>query len=192
MIGMGVAGAILMAAILGVYQITRSNPETLTGHLGADFVLTDDTGQKITQAAFLGHPSLLYFGFTRCPEVCPTTLYELTDWFKTLGSEAGNLHAYFVTVDPERDTVDLMHNYVTALSDRITGITGDPVEIARLVKGWRIYAAKVPTDDGDYTMDHTASIFLLDDDANFKGTISYGENREVAMAKLRKLMKGSP
>jgi len=188
---MGAVGAALMLGLVVLYQTVKSRPEAVTGRLGADFILTDDTGKPITQAAFKGHPSLLYFGFTRCPEVCPTTLYDVAGWFKTLGPEAKDLHAYFVTVDPERDTVELMHGYVTALSDKITGITGDPKEIEKLIKGWRVYAARVPSDDGDYTMDHTASIFLLDKEANLKGTIAYQENPTIAVSKLMRLLNSA-
>ncbi len=186
----GMALAILLLLAAGAWGIWRNNPQLATGRLGADFALTDDRGQPITQEAFRGHPSLLFFGYTHCPDVCPTTLYEMAGWFKTLGEEGQALRGYYITVDPQRDTVDIMHGYVTALSDRITGITGDPAEIARVIRGWRIYAAKVPGEGGDYTMDHTASVFLLDRNGDFKGTISYGENTDTAIEKLKNLVKG--
>ncbi|ENP41335.1 hypothetical protein C055_01235 [Brucella abortus 78/36] len=107
-------------------------------------------------------PAVVFFGFTHCPDVCPTTLYELDGWLKRLGPEAGDIKAYFVTVDPERDTQDVMNTYVSNVTDRIMGITGTPDNIAEMVKSYHVYARKVPIEDGDYTMDHTASIFLLD------------------------------
>jgi protein SCO1 len=186
----GMAIAILFLLAAGAWGIWRNQPQLLTGGLGADFNLTDNRGQPITQEAFKGHPSMLFFGYTHCPDVCPTTLYEMAGWFKTLGEEGKALRGYYMTVDPQRDSVETMNAYVTALSDRITGITGDPAEIAKVIKGWRIYAAKVPGEGDDYTMDHTASVFLLDKNGGFKGTISYGENTDVAIEKLRNLLKG--
>ena len=131
---------------------------------------------------------MVFFGFTHCPEVCPTTLYEMVGWFEALGDEGRDLQAFFISVDPERDTPEIMKNYAEAMTDRVTGITGDPDEIAEVIAAWHVYAAKIPTDDGDYTMDHTASVFLMDENGAFKGTIAYGENPETAIAKLRRLV----
>lgn len=184
---LAVAVIILAAGLTGLWLIKRK-PELVAGHLGAPFSLVDQSGQPITEQALEGHPSLLYFGFTHCPEVCPTTLYEMSGWFKTLGSEAKDLRAFFVSVDPERDTPEVMKGYVTAFGDRITGITGSPSEIQKVITGWRIYAVKVPQPGGDYVMDHTASVMLLDRSGQFSGTISYGEKTDVALSKIRRLL----
>jgi protein SCO1/2 len=190
----GVLGAVaalflITIGVLGWQFAVQGTDRSLTSgmRLGADFTLVDHNGEPITQAAFEGRPTLLYFGFTRCPEVCPTTLYEMAGWLDALGDEGRDLQAFFVTVDPERDTPEIMKGYSEAFTDRVVGITGDPDEIARLVAGWHVYAAKIPTEDGDYTMDHTASVFLVDKHGVFKGTISYGEDAETAIAKLRLL-----
>lgn len=156
--------------------------------LGAPFSLLDHTGEPITEAAFAGRPTALFFGFTHCPEVCPTTLYEMAGWIGELGEEGKDLMAYFVTVDPERDTPEVMQSYVTAFTDRITGITGDEGEIARLADAWGVYHKKVPLEDGDYTMDHTASVFLVQPDGQLQGTIAYGESNDTAVQKLRMLL----
>jgi protein SCO1/2 len=190
--GIWVAIATLFLVTLGVlgwqFAVQGTDRSLTSGmRLGADFTLVDHDGEPITQAAFEGRPTLLYFGFTRCPEVCPTTLYEMAGWLDALGDEGRDLQAFFVTVDPERDTPEIMKGYSEAFTDRVIGITGDPDEIARLVAGWHVYAAKIPTEDGDYTMDHTASVFLVDKHGVFKGTISYGEDAETAIAKLRLL-----
>jgi protein SCO1/2 len=158
--------------------------------LGAPFNLVDQNGAPITEAAFKGHPTVLFFGFTHCPEVCPTTLFEMAGWLKTLGDEGKDLRVFFITVDPERDTPDVMKGYTTAFTDKITGITGKPEDIEKLIKSWRIYAKKVPTENGDYTMDHTASVMLLDRDGRLKSTIDYKENSDVALKKLRLLIEG--
>lgn len=158
--------------------------------LGTPFNLIDQNGAPITEAAFKGHPTALFFGFTHCPEVCPTTLFEMAGLLNTLGDEGKDLRVFFISVDPERDTPEVMKGYTAAFTDRITGITGKPEEIEKLVKSWRIYAKKVPTEDGDYTMDHTASIMLLDRDARLKSTIDYKEDADVALKKLKLLIAG--
>lgn len=154
---------------------------------GAPFTLVDQKGAPITEAAFRGQPSVVFFGFTHCPEVCPTTLFELAGWLKTMGDEGKNLRAYFVTVDPERDTPDVIKDYVGNFSDRIVGITGDPDKVHAMAKSFGIYWKKVDTGDGDYTMDHTASVLLLNGKGDFAGTIAYGENPDTAVAKLKRL-----
>lgn len=154
---------------------------------GAPFALVDQRGAPITESAFRGHPSAVFFGFTHCPEVCPTTLFEMDGWLKHLPQGGKNVRAFFVTVDPERDTPEVMNAYVSNVSDRITGITGSPDKIAAMAKSFGIFFRKVPTEDGDYTMDHSASVLLLDSTGDFKGTIAYGENPAAAMTKLVRL-----
>jgi len=180
---------LLSVGFLGWQYAVQGTDKSLTSgmKLGTDFTLVDHNGDMITQAAFAGRPTLVFFGFTRCPEVCPTTLYEMAGWFEALGEQGRDLQAFFISVDPERDTPEIMKSYAEALTDRVTGITGDPDEIAKVIAAWHVYAAKIPTDDGDYTMDHTASVFLMDENGVFKGTIAYGENPETAIAKLKRL-----
>jgi protein SCO1 len=178
---------VLMAAGVGWLTFdwyhSRNNGEPF----GNAFTLVDQRGQPITEQAFRGHPSAVFFGFTHCPEVCPTTLYELDGWLKKLGDEGKDINAYFVSIDPERDTPEAMNTYVTNVSNRITGITGEPDKVAAMAKSFGIYARKVPLDGGDYTMDHTASVLLLDKKGDFFGTIAYGESGDTALAKLKRL-----
>lgn len=157
---------------------------------GAPFTLVDQDGVEITEAAFRGTPSAVFFGFTHCPEVCPTTLFELDGWLKQLGDEGKDINAFFVTVDPERDTPEVIGSYVKNVSDRITGISGEPEKVLAMVKSFGIYWKKVDLENGDYTMDHTASVMLLDRAGDFAGTIAYGENPENAVAKLKRLAAG--
>jgi protein SCO1/2 len=159
---------------------------------GQPFTLVDFNGAAVTEAAFRGQPTLVFFGFTQCPEICPTTLYELNGWLDTLGPDGEKVAAYFVTVDPERDTAEILKQYVTAISDRIVGITGDPADVAAMLTGFHVYAKKVPLENGEYTMDHTASIFLLDSQGQFVGTIGYDEAPENALAKLKRLVDRNP
>jgi protein SCO1/2 len=153
-------------------------------------VLVDQDGAEITQAAFRGAPSALFFGFTHCPEICPTTLFELDGWLAALGDEGKDIRAWFVTIDPARDTPELMKSYVGNVSDRITGITGDPAKVEAMARSYSIYFKRVELEGGDYTMDHTASVLLLDRTGDFAGTIAYGENPETAIAKLKRLAAG--
>lgn len=192
---MGTA-ALAVLVLLGVtgYRVLKGDGGSIVNtvvELGAPFELIDDNGDPITERAFEGHPNLLYFGFTRCPEVCPTTLYEMAGWLNELGEEGADIRAFFVSVDPERDTHEIMKGYAEAFTDRVTGITGDPAKVEALLKAWRVYYARVPTDDGDYTMDHTASVFLVGPKGEFEGTISYGERADVAIEKIRNLLARS-
>ena len=175
-----------MVGWAGYTWMAKSNSEA---PYGAPFALTDMNGQPITEAAFQGHPTAVFFGFTNCPEVCPTTLFEMKTWFDKLGEDGKNVKAYFVSVDPERDTPELLKGYISNVTDRVTGITGDPAKVAVLAKAWGVYWKKVPTSDGSYTMDHTALVFLLNSKGQFHGTIAYGENPDTAFAKFQKFAK---
>jgi protein SCO1/2 len=156
-----------------------------TTELGAPFELIDHTGAAITEAALKGQTSLLFFGFTHCPEVCPTTVYDINTWLTDLGEEAGDARGFFVTVDPERDTPEFLEPYLSAQSDRVTGITGDPEAVWELAKSWRVYWQKRPLGEGDYTIDHYASVFVLSSDGKLVDLISYGEDPESAKEKIR-------
>jgi protein SCO1/2 len=175
-------------------EVTRSKEQLAEGPFGVPFQLVAQNGQPITEEAFRGKPTALFFGFTHCPEVCPTTLFELNGWMKQVDPDGSRLQGYFVSVDPERDTPEILGQYISNVTDRVTGISGQPDKVAEMVKGFKIYAKKVPVDDkdpnGDYTMDHTASVFLLDEGGRFAGTIAYGENSDTAVKKLENLIKG--
>ncbi len=181
--GVGLAGA--------TFLLRQPGATASTGFGGGTYSLVNQRGEPVDQTMFQGHPSALFFGFTHCPEVCPTTMAEMSTWFEALGDEGKNLQAYFVTVDPERDTPEILGDYVSWVSDRITGVTGSQEEIDKIVKAWGVYAAKVPLEGGDYTMDHTASVFLLDSKGEFQGTIAYGEDSNTAIGKLRNLLAKS-
>ena len=154
---------------------------------GVPFNLVDHAGEPISEQAFRGQPTAVFFGFTHCPEICPTTVYEMEGWFAELGDAADNIDAYFVTIDPERDTPDMLEAYMTSFGDRVHGITGDPEAVREMARGFGAYFKRIELDDGDYTMDHTASVFLLDSNGAFRKTIAYGENPDTALAKLREL-----
>ena len=187
---------LVFAGVLGwlTLEYTRTSKEMAEAPYGVPFTLVDQNGNKITEAAFRDKPTALFFGYTHCPDVCPTTLFELDGWLQKVDPDGTKMSAYFVTVDPTRDTPQIMNDYVSNVSKRIVGISGDPASIQDVIKGFRIYAKKVPIDpndpNGDYTMDHTASVFLLNRGGRFKGTIAYGEDPDVAVKKLENLIKG--
>jgi protein SCO1/2 len=131
----------------------------------------------------------MFFGYTFCPDVCPTTLSDLTLYMQDLGTDADKLKVYFVTVDPERDTQAAMASYLQAFDPRIVGLTGSPPAIDTILKEYRVYSRKVEGKDGaPYTMDHTASVYLLDSKGRLVSTIDYQEKPEIAMAKLKRLI----
>ena len=189
--GLWAAVALVAIAAAGLYAYTSSAGSAQAAGLGhGDYQLQTVSGEAFNRDSFNGHPSILFFGFTHCPEVCPTSLAEIASWYETLGDEAKDLNAYFVTVDPERDTAAVLSDYV-AWTGKVTGVTGDPAEIEKATKAWAVFAAKVPLDGGDYTMDHTASVFLLDKQGEFQGTIAYREDNATALGKLRNLLAKS-
>jgi len=160
--------------------------------IGGAFTAVRSDGKQISQQDLIGRPHVLFFGFTHCPDVCPTTLYEASLWLKGIGDKGNDLDVYFVSVDPERDTPEVLSDYLSAFDNRIRGITGTPEQIEKMLKAWRVFAEKVPTEDDDYTMNHTATTYLMDASGKFFGTIAYGENKEVAQSKLERLVtKGS-
>ena len=185
-VGAFAACAVFLAVITFMIVMRPDSPPKLD--LGADFSLQDYNGNTITQAAFEGQPSVLFFGFTNCPEICPLTVYELTNWFEEIGPEADEIAAFFVTVDPERDSPEVLADYLKPQSDRVIGITGSVVDVEALQKGWRVYSKKVPLEGGDYTVDHTALLYLLDRNGDYWGHINYGASSEEAVRKLRDLV----
>lgn len=164
-------------------------PRDARAMFGGPFSIGDMRGGRLTERDLIGRPSLLFFGFTHCPDVCPTTLTDISDWFDRLGDAGRELTAYFVTVDPERDTAPFLREYLAAFDDRIVGLVGDENETRRIAEAWRVHYRRVPLDGGNYTMDHTASVFMIDRKGQFAGTIDFHEDREVALAKLRTLVR---
>jgi protein SCO1/2 len=158
--------------------------------LGGPFALVDQNGEPVTEALFRDKPSAVFFGFTHCPDVCPTTLMEAAGWIDALGAGADEMRFVFVTVDPARDTPQVMKDYISAFSDKIVGVTGEPQKVEAMVADYKIYSRKVPLEGGEYTMDHTASVLLLDEDGAFVGTIAPDESSETAVAKLQRLVAG--
>ncbi len=166
----------------------RESTQTGAAALGGPFTMVSHTGETVTEKTYAGKGWLMFAGFTNCPEICPTTLAEMSSWFDDLGAEADDLRSFLISVDPERDSVDTLKQYMSSFDRRIIALRPEPAELKRFAKAYRIYYAKVPTADGDYTMDHTAGILLFDRQGAFSGTIDREEPRDIALKKIRRLL----
>lgn len=169
-------------------QASEISSETFTPAIGKPFSLTSHRGETIDNATLKGKPYLAFFGFTHCPDVCPTTLFELTDLMEELGPLADRLNVAFISVDPERDTQDMLEAYMASFDSRIIALRGSPDQTETAVKAFAAYAKKVATDGGNYTMDHTAGVYLMDAGGVFKGMLDMHEPREVRLRKIRNLV----
>lgn len=188
----GVAGFAVAALAIAFAVGALQTGQTGIASIGGPFTLVDDTGAQVTDKTLAGKPYAIYFGYTYCPDVCPTTLFDLTRWIKKLGSDADKLNYVFVTVDPERDTPKLMHAYLASFDKRIRGFTGTPAQIAKIAGEYRVYYKKVPTSDGSYVMDHASMIYLMDAKEKFDAIIPYQEKDASAIAKLKGLASEAP
>ena len=156
--------------------------------IGGPFSLLDHHGKSVTDRDYLGKPTLVFFGFTNCPDVCPSTLLEITNQLKELGPDADRLNVLFITVDPERDTPQQLALYLSSFDPRITGLSGSPENILAAEKAYHIYAKKVPLDDGGYTMDHTATVAMMNSKGQYVDVMHYQAPSARTRAKLRRLL----
>lgn len=187
----GAVGALAFTLGLGWWQTRdRAQPGSALLPLPVAemaFTLTDHHGNTVRPADWIGRPSMVFFGFTWCPDVCPTTLSDISGWLDELGPAADGLNTVLISVDPERDTPEVLADYLSNFDPRIVGLTGPLAEIERAAAGFRARFEKVPR-DGDYTMDHTAGVFLFRADGSFGGIIDYHEDRRFALPKLRRVL----
>ena len=163
------------------YQGTVGGPSAI----GGPFRLIDQDGKLITDQDFKGRPFLVFFGYTHCPDICPTTLFEISEVLRAMGKDADRVNALFVTVDPERDTAAAMKDYLSSFDPHLRGATGDRKAIDTAEKEYRVHAKKVPTDNGGYSMDHTALVYLMDKQGRFVAPFKLDRKPEAAAADLR-------
>lgn len=180
-----VAGAAALASLI-VPERSMDAGQTI---YATPFSLIDQNGEIVTQANFLGKPSAWFYGFTQCPEVCPATLTEMSRLLDALGPDADKLRVVFVSVDPERDTVEVMKDYVDYFDQRIIGLTGPPEAVSAMAKARYASFEKVPLADGGYTMEHSTGIHLADADGAFVGTLDTKEPFDTRVEKLRRLIE---
>lgn len=174
---------------------TATNPENFsaTDISGADFAqtlnLTDHTGKQRSLADFKGKVVALFFGYTHCPDVCPTTMADLKQTMKLLGADADAFQVLFVTVDPERDTQEVLAQYVPAFDKRFIGLYGDKAATETVVKDFKLFTAKVENSGSSgYTIDHSAGIYIFDKSGKIKLYVDYGERPEVLAQDIKKLL----
>jgi protein SCO1 len=183
------AGLALCLGVMLVLSDRLSSPVAQqVAAIGGPFKLIDQNGQTLTDQDLKGHPFLVFFGFTHCPDVCPTTLFEVSEILRALGPDADRTRALFITVDPERDTAPIMKDYLSSFDPHLLGATGDPAAIAAVAKAYRVYYKKVPLEEGGYTMDHTAIVYLMDKNGRFVAPFSLKRTTEAAAADLRRYL----
>ncbi|WP_152048519.1 SCO family protein [Aureimonas psammosilenae] len=156
--------------------------------IGGEFALVDEDGKPRTWSGFRGKPVAVFFGFTHCPDICPTTLGELSVLLADLGPRSDDLQVVLVSGDPERDTPEVLNAYLQSFDPRIVGLTGPEAEIERAFSTFKAYRKKVPTEDGDYTIDHSAGVYLYDRNGGFVGTLDMHEDTKVRREKVERLL----
>jgi protein SCO1 len=154
--------------------------------IGGPFQLVDQSGGTVTADKLQGKPTLLFFGYTHCPDICPTTLFDVSEVLRAMGKDADRVNAYFVSVDPERDSPAVMKDYLSSFDPHLKALTGDPDAVAKMLSAYRVYAKKVPGKDGDYTMDHSAMVYLMDRNGHFVAPFKLDRKPEEAAADLKR------
>ena len=181
-----VAGLVALTAVAVLVLAPSDRPTVGGSAVGGPFTLVDQNGKTVTERDFAGRTHLVFFGFTQCPDVCPTTLQQITDVLKALGPRGRDLKVAFISVDPERDSSEALKLYLASFDPRITGLTGTPEQVAAALKAYRAYAQKVPGKDGDYTMNHTAMVYVMDANNAFVTALNLARPPQDSAAELTK------
>jgi protein SCO1/2 len=180
--------SLLLGLLVMLWAMGGVRGVTAPAAIGGPFQLTDQSGAVVTEKDLQGRPTLIFFGFTHCPDVCPTSLFEISEVLRAMGADADKVNAYFVSVDPERDNITAMKDYLSSFDPHLKGLTGDPEAVAKVLSAYRVYAKKVPLKDGDYTMDHTALTYLMDRDGRFVAPFNLNRKPEEAAAELKRYL----
>lgn len=181
-------GLVVVAALGATALFIFKPPSNPLGVTGKPFTLQTTKGEVFTEQNLKGTPSLLFFGYTFCPDVCPTTLAETVVWKQELGLTGEDLRTIFVTVDPERDTGEVLAAYLGGFDPQVIGLVGTPEETEVAKAAFGVMSEKVDSGDEFYLVNHTASVFLINKDGGFEGTIAYGEAKDTAVAKIKRLI----
>ncbi len=186
----GIIGTVVAVLILGTGAFIWLRQGGTASLIGGPFALEDGTGRQVTDRDFRGKYMLVYFGYTFCPDACPTTLNEVADALDRLGKKADRLQPIFITVDPKRDTPAVMKQYVAAFTPRLIGLTGSDDQIAKVAREYRVYYAEHRTGPGpnDYAMDHSSVLYLMGPDGRFIAPVPTDEDGARMAAELSKLM----
>ena len=180
---------VLVATFLFAEHLSRQNSPKEISNILSKITLTDQNGKVFNKQSLSQKPSLLFFGFTHCPEICPTTLSELSNAVDNLKNKIKPTNIIFVTIDPQRDSQEYLKDYIQYFKGDVIAVTGDIKEIKKLADNWNVFFERVNTSDNDYTFNHTATVFMLDRNGVFRGTIAWGENPKSISQKIVKLSK---
>ena len=185
-----VVGAVALGMVLFVWRQSETQQPISTplGTIGGPFTLTGTDGKPFASSRLNGRPAAIFFGFTHCPDVCPTTLARLARLRRELGSGDESFSIVFVSVDPERDTPAEVGNYMQLYDTPVIGLTGTLAQIEQVKKQFGVYSRKVEQPGGSYSVDHTASVILLDKNGQFVATLSPEEGDQVALEKLKRII----
>jgi protein SCO1/2 len=187
------AGLVILGAGAFLALEMRDNPRgaggtVLASAIGGPFQLTDQNGKTVTDADLKGKWSLIYFGYTHCPDACPTALNDISIALEELGEKRDEVRPVFITVDPERDTSEALKLYVTSFDAPILALTGTTEQVAQAAKSYRVYYAKHPEAGGDYSMDHSSVIYVMDPQGRFTASFTHESSPEQIAERLKKLL----
>jgi protein SCO1/2 len=182
------AGSLVVGLVVMLWALGGLRNGPAPAAIGGPFQLTDQSGQTVTEKNLKGRPTLIFFGFTHCPDVCPTSLFEISEVLRSMGTDADRVNAYFISIDPERDTSAAIKDYLSSFDPHLKGLTGDPGAVAKTISEFRVYSKKVPLKDGDYTMDHTTLTYLMDREGRFVSPFNLNRKPEEAAADLKRYL----
>lgn len=180
---------ILTSTFFFAEYLSRQNAPKKISQIINNINLIDHTGKKFGSQTLKNQPSLIFFGFTHCPEVCPTTLSQLSEITDKLKTKIMTTNIIFITLDPKRDTQEHLKDYISNFNENVIGITGDIINIKKLTDNWGVFYETISSSKDDYTLNHTATVFMLDKKGNYKGTIAWGENENSIVQKITNLSK---
>ena len=180
---------ILILTFIFAEYLSRKNAPQKISEIIDKVHLIDHHGKPFKNNTLKNRPSLLFFGFTNCPEICPTTLADLSEITKEATSSVDAINIIFVTLDPKRDNKKNLKDYIQYFDGNIIGVTGNKSEIKKFAKNWGVFYEIVNTSNNNYTLNHTATVFMIDELGNFRGTISWGENVTSIIQKIANLRK---
>ena len=183
-----VGGLGILAAVVHFTMPRGGQLASSSSAIGGAFSLIDQSGRPFTEKDLAGKQSLVFSGFTHCPDICPTKLFEITQMLDSLGADAGKVNVVFITVDPERDTTELLSTYLGSFHAGIRGLTGSEEQVTQAMRAYRAFARKVPLDAGGYTMDHTTFVYLMDRQGQFVSTFDVARDPAKAAQDLRRYL----
>ena len=189
-IGAAAAACVIVVCVGLMFAQLRSGGSSSSGsaQIPAKFVLVDQDGRTVREKDLLSKPTVIFFGYTFCPDACPTTLARLTVLMKTLGPEARRLNVAFITIDPARDTPKQLKQYLSAFDPRIQGLTGTEAQVATAAKEYSVFYQKAPLPGGGYSMDHSTAVYLVDRKRGFFEIVPPDEAQDEQLDALKRLL----